>query len=92
MGKCDFASCSEKAVSRGVCSRHFKLLFHRDPSIHDNVIKSYRVRKGWTQTEMARRCGVSYKTIIRWENTKVPKFGDLILLGLDKLDEIERGL
>ena len=87
-GRCAFARCGEKSVSRGVCRRHFELLFHRPPSARDNPILAYRAARDLSQEDLAQLCGVSYKTIIRWEKGRPPRYADLILLGLERLEEL----
>lgn len=37
-------------------------------------IREMRLRKGWTQSELAERCGTVQPIVARWENIKNPHF------------------
>jgi len=40
---------------------------HPKPPLAD-IIRGARLRRGWTQVEMARRCGVSQPNVAQWES------------------------
>jgi transcriptional regulator with XRE-family HTH domain len=43
-------------------------------------IREARVAHGWTHDELARRMGVSWRTVQRWQKGKLPRLGTLLRL------------
>lgn len=57
-----------------------------DPGTFGRVLRSRRLARGWSKSELARRCGVRYETILHWERDKrfpAPAYRTALRVALD---------
>lgn len=50
------------------------------------VLKQERIKRGWTQDYVAKKCGVSCQTVCDWENSRRKPSFDVLVKLLDLFD------